>query len=126
MARAVVPAAQCATDGVTEAPMPIPVPSGLIDRSTPDDWAEWWRRFPSGTGPLPRKETQQEPLRPFDFTPPSGKRHPGERFVDVQSLLNASLISEDDVARQHAFTDEELRAAMETMANVNSKRSRGL
>lgn len=100
-----------------QAPLPIPVPSGMIDRSTPDDWAEWWQRFPNGTGPLPHKETQQDPLSLFDFTPPGGKRHPGEHFVDVNGLLNAGLIRKEDVMRQRAFTEEELRAAMEALAN---------
>ena len=50
--------------------------------------------------------------RRFDFTPPGGKRHPDDRFVDVQNLVKAGIISEADVARQRAFTDEELKAAM--------------
>jgi flagellar biosynthesis GTPase FlhF len=34
-------------------PMPIPVPSGsgFTDRSTPDDWGDWWRRYPQRNGP---------------------------------------------------------------------------
>jgi len=50
--------------------------------------------------------------RRFDFTPPGGKRHPDDRFVDVQNLVKAGIISEADVASQRAFTDEELQAAM--------------
>ena len=50
--------------------------------------------------------------RRFDFTPPGGKRHPDDRFVDVHNLVKAGIISEADVASQRAFTDEELQAAM--------------
>lgn len=51
--------------------MPPPVPSGYIDRSTPMEWAAWWRRYPDGTGPLPRKEATEWPARRFDFSAPN-------------------------------------------------------
>jgi hypothetical protein len=98
--------------------MPIPVPSGFTDQSTPGVWAEWWRLYPNGTGPLPRVDIVKRPLQRFDFTPPGGKRHPGERFVDVLGLVNAGLISEADIGRQRAFTDEELREKMEALASL--------
>jgi hypothetical protein len=60
----------------------------------------------------------KRPLQRFDFTPPGGKRHPGERFVDVLGLVNAGLISEADIGRQRAFTDEELREKMEALASL--------
>ena len=98
-------------------PMPIPVPSGFTDRSTPGAWAEWWRRHPNGTGPVPRVDIVERPLRRFDFTPPGGVRHPSERHLNVLSLVNAGLMSEADIAKQRAFTDEELRERMEALAS---------
>jgi hypothetical protein len=102
-------------------PMPIPVPSGFVDSSGPPEWEEWWRRYPNGTGPpcpARRKGSVERSLGYFDFTPPGGKRHPGERFVDVLGLVNAGLISEADIGRQRAFTDEELREKMEALASL--------
>jgi hypothetical protein len=111
--------AEIATDVYNfKGPMPIPVPSGFTDRSTPGEWGEWWRKHPNGTGPVLRKDCVEWPLRRFDFTPPGGKRHPGERFVDVLGLVNAGLISEADIAKQRAFTDEELREKMEALASL--------
>ena len=53
--------------------------------------------------------------RKYDFTPPGGVRHPADRFVDVQNLVKAGIISEADVANQRAFTDQELSAAMKEL-----------
>ena len=50
--------------------------------------------------------------RTFDFSPPSGRRHPGERFVDVLNLVKAGILSEADVASRRAFSDAELRGFM--------------
>jgi hypothetical protein len=50
--------------------------------------------------------------RRFDFTPPDGKRHPDERYVDVHGLVKAGIISDSDVASHRAFSDEELKEAM--------------
>ena len=102
-------------------PMPIPVPSGFVDTSGPREWEEWWRLYPNGTGPpcpARRKGSVERSLGYIDFTPPGGKRHPGERFVDVLGLVNAGLISEADIAKQRAFTDEELREKMEALASL--------
>ena len=99
-------------------PMPIPVPSGFVDTSGPREWEEWWRLYPNGTGPLPHVDIVKRSLDSIDFTPPGGKRHPGERFVDVLGLVNAGLISEADIAKQRAFTDEELREKMEALASL--------
>jgi len=62
--------------------------------------------------------------RPFDFSPPGGKRHPGERFVDVLNLVKAGIISEKDVASQRAFTDEELMHAMDRLENYRREMER--
>jgi len=51
----------------------------------------------------------------FDFTPPGGKRHPSERFVDVPNLVKAGILSGSDVASHRAFSDEELHAFMERL-----------
>jgi hypothetical protein len=56
--------------------------------------------------------SQCAPCVKFDFTPPVGKRHPDERFVDVMNLVKAGIISESDVAAQRAFSDAELRGFM--------------
>jgi hypothetical protein len=53
--------------------------------------------------------------RRFDFTPPDGKRHPGDKFVDVLNLVKAGILTKEDVATQRAFTDEELMRAMERL-----------
>ena len=45
------------------------------------------------------------------------RRAGGERHLSVLSLVNAGLISEADIAKQRAFTDEELRERMEALAS---------
>ena len=52
----------------------------------------------------------------FDFKPPDGERHPDERYVDVQGLVKAGILSEADVASHKAFADEELGSMMERLA----------
>ena len=60
-----------------------------------------------------REELSSAPFqRRFDFTPPDGKRHPSERYVDVHGLVKAGIISDSDVASHRAFSDEELKEAM--------------
>ena len=46
------------------------------------------------------------------------RRAGGERHLNVLSLANAGLISEADIAKQRAFTDEELRERMEALASL--------
>jgi hypothetical protein len=53
--------------------------------------------------------------RKLDFSPPIGKRHPNDKFVDVLNLVKAGIIREEDVAKQKAFSDEELVHAMERL-----------
>ena len=48
----------------------------------------------------------------FDFSPPSGKRHPGDKSVDVLALVKAGIMSETDVKNGRAFSEAELRGFM--------------
>ena len=50
-------------------PMPIPVPSGWTDHSSPREWRQFWLRHPSGTGPLPRRNVEPRAQR-LDFSVP--------------------------------------------------------
>ena len=56
----------------------------------------------------------------FDFTPPSGKRHPNDRSVDVLGLVNAGLMSNEDIASGRSFSSEELA---DLMARLEAHRS---
>jgi hypothetical protein len=62
--------------------------------------------------------------RPFDFSPPDGKRHPADRFVDVLNLVKAGILAEEDVANQKAFTSEELVCAMDRLENYRREMER--
>lgn len=53
--------------------------------------------------------------RPFDFSPPIGTRHPDDRTVDVLGLVKAGILTNEEVASQKAFTDEELARATERL-----------
>lgn len=62
--------------------------------------------------------------RPFDFSPPTGKRHPNDRYVDVLNLVKAGILTDEDVASQKAFTDEELMCAMDRLENYRREMER--
>jgi hypothetical protein len=36
--------------------------------------------------------------RPFDFSPPMGKRHPDDKGVDVLNMVKAGILTDEDVA----------------------------
>ncbi len=55
--------------------------------------------------------------RRFDFSPPTGNRHPNDRIVDALNLVKAGILTEEDVASQKAFTSEELMCAMDRLEN---------
>ena len=110
----------------------------LFDKETNDAYAEIMGdsaicldtgmelfRFAGGEGNYPGFFEQDVPsrfehTREFDFTPPDGKRHPGERFVDVTNLVKAGLLSEEDVASHKAFSDEELKGLMHELGDFFS------
>ena len=58
----------------------------------------------------------------FDFTPPKGKRHPDDRSVDVKGLVDAGIMSNDDVALRKAFSDEELSSMMKRLEEYHAER----
>ena len=73
-----------------------------------------------------RREEEDEaqgdfPGRRFDFTPPGGKRHPDDQSVDVLGLVNAGLMSNEDIANARAFSADELK---ELMAKLEEYRAR--
>ena len=53
--------------------------------------------------------------RPFDFSPPDGKRHPNDPAIDVLNLVKAGILMDEDVANQKAFSAEELASAMKKL-----------
>ena len=54
--------------------------------------------------------------RGFDFTPPTGRKHPDDRSVDVSGLVRAGLMSNEDIARRRPFSTEELKDLMAKLA----------
>jgi len=52
--------------------MPPPVPAEYICTMPPSEWAQWWRRYPRGDGPLPpNKFVNPSSIRKkFDFSVP--------------------------------------------------------
>lgn len=50
--------------------------------------------------------------RRFNFAPPTGKRHPDDKFIDVLGLVKAGILSDFDVASGRAFSDAELHEFM--------------
>jgi len=58
----------------------------------------------------------------FDFTPPNGNRHPDDPSVDVRGLVDAGLLSDEDVASRRGFTADELRDLMLRLEAYRSDR----
>ncbi len=52
----------------------------------------------------------------FDFTPPSGKRHPDDRGIDIAGLVEFGLLSDEDVRSRKVFTAEQLQDMMGRLA----------
>jgi len=65
---------------------------------------------------------QQTVVNGFDFTPPSGKKHPYERSVDVRALVAAGILSNEDVARRRGFSDDELSQMMQRLSEYHAER----
>ena len=58
----------------------------------------------------------------FDFAPPGGKKHPGERSVDVLELVKAGILSNDDVASRKAFSEEQLQEMAQRLSEYQIER----
>ena len=71
-----------------------------------------------------REQRMDEPLfaSRFDFTPPGGKKHPNERSVDVRAMVDARILSDEDVRTQRAFSDEELSEMTRKLGEYQAER----
>ena len=63
------------------------------------------------------------PSKALDFTPPAGKRHPDDRWVDVAGLVEFGLLSDEDVSSRKGFTAEQLRELMDRLAVCRGERA---
>ena len=57
---------------------------------------------------LPARQSAPMMGRRFDFTPPGGKRHPNDMWVDVQALVRHGIISDADIQSRRSFSREQL------------------
>ena len=71
-----------------------------------------------------REQRAEEPLfaAGFDFTPPGGRKHPNERSVDVRAMVDAGILSDEDVRTHRAFSDEELSEMTRRLDEYQSER----
>lgn len=64
------------------------------------------------------------PPKKITFEIPGGVRHPDERWVDVQGLVEHGLLSEEnDIAPRRGFTDERLRELMLALEEVRRSKA---
>lgn len=58
----------------------------------------------------------------FDFSPPSGKKHPGDNSIDVLALVAEGIISKEDIQTQKAFSREQLDEFMSELERIRLER----
>ena len=52
----------------------------------------------------------------LDFTPPAGKRHPNDHWVDVAGLVELGILSDEDVMNRKGFSSEQLQEMMQLLS----------